>query len=438
MFKLGIIGLGSMGFNYCLNLANSGCQVIAYNRSKEKSSLLIERNHPNITVCLELDEFFSNLDQQKIIGLFINSGQATLDVINKITPFLKQGDIILNFANEDWRKVHTIQQELKKEGIELICCGISGGLEGALNGCSLMLSGEKEIIDKVVTPILEKTTAKDFEGNYCITNCGIDTSGHLVKMIHNAIEYCLMGFIAETVYALKYIGYNYKEIANLIEPIAIAEKFYLLEVTFEILNKQDNNNQNIIDEVSPIVDSKGTGLWTLETALDYKLEFPSLAAAIFQRFSGKEEINNIYEFKDKKNIKMVEISSSQLQTYIYNISYLLYQQGLEVLDNINIKSKLQINLKNILAVWQGGCIIRSTILKDIIYNLQNQNKFRLENEIFELIPNNEYLVMSVTDSAKNYYLSQNKSVLPNPLIALMRNKFGNHPFVTIKNANPEI
>ena len=193
--KIGFVGLGRMGYNMVLNLIEQGDEVVVYNRSPKNTRSLAKKK--GVVGSFSLEEMVGGLRGRKVIWLMISAGKPVEEVLKDLVPLLKRGDIIIDGGNSNFKDSIKRYFELKKEGINLLDCGVSGGILGARNGASMMVGGNKKIFEKV-EKLFRHMCVKDGYGYM-----GKTGSGHFVKMVHNGIEYGMMGAIAEGVTAVR-------------------------------------------------------------------------------------------------------------------------------------------------------------------------------------------------------------------------------------------
>src|SRR3989344_2316445 len=191
--NIGFLGLGKMGHNLVLNLLDHNQKVVVYNRTPEKIKEIAKKG---AIPTYSLEEFTNKLSKPKVIWLMISSN-AVEEVLKSLVPYLSKGDIIIDGGNSFYKNSIRRHKELKKKGINFLDIGVSGGIQGARHGASLMIGGEKEIFKKVEF-ILKNLAVKD--GYSYLGNPG---SGHFIKMVHNGIEYGMVGAISEGIEALK-------------------------------------------------------------------------------------------------------------------------------------------------------------------------------------------------------------------------------------------
>lgn len=274
--KLGLIGLGKMGINLALNLAEQDFTVIGYDIDKEVTT---KNNHPNIHCTNHLKTFSSQLSQRKIIWLMVPAGEITKQMIEQITPELQPGDIIIDGGNSNYQQTIETGKQLSSKGIHFFDCGTSGGVSGARNGACLMIGGEEEVFHEI-EPIIK---ALALPNGYLYT--GEVGSGHFLKMVHNGIEYGMMQAIAEGFEVLHKspFNYDYAAVAKVFNNGSVIES-WLMEL-MENIFKEDEQLENI----RGIMHSTGEGKWTVETALNFQVPTPVIALSLMMRYRSLEE-----------------------------------------------------------------------------------------------------------------------------------------------------
>lgn len=186
--KIGFVGLGRMGFNMVLNLMDHKHKVVAYNRSKDPVKKIAKKG---AIPAFSVEEMFNELPKRKVIFIMVTAGKPVDAVIKSLLPYLKKGDIVVDSGNSFFKDSQRRYKKLKKKGMHFLDCGTSGGIEGARNGACMMVGGDKKIF-KYTEKLFKDMCVKDGYGYM-----GKPGAGHFVKMVHNAIEYGMLGAIAE-------------------------------------------------------------------------------------------------------------------------------------------------------------------------------------------------------------------------------------------------
>lgn len=435
---IGLIGLGTMGYHLAQNFAHHGITISVYNRSPDKTDQLAELALPTVQPTYSLSQLVESLPTPRYIHLMIDDS-AIDDVVYELIPLLAAGDCIIDCGNTHWTATERRQKQLTEKEIHYIGCGISGGYQGALTGPSMMPSGDPYIVATLL-PLYQTIAAKDFKNQPCVTAIGTGGSGHFVKMVHNGIEYALMGAIAEIYGYLRSQNYTLSEIQDVVEALNTGRlTSYLLEITSTILAQELSQNANSIhdklDMISPHVTSNNTGKWTVQAALDLQVPIPSIAAAVFMRYSSLQQ--DLLSVDTYDHIESLDIhnydtpSSLDLSIALEKIFETIYLQGLELIAHANKTYNWNINLAEILRIWQGGCIIHSQILEDFIPTLSSQDPTVGLAEIHSLSQLAQ-TPLPVIRATLDYSLTHTTSLDFMSLIQAQRYYFGRHPY-TLKS-----
>ena len=371
--NIGVVGLAVMGSNLARNLASrEGNRVAIYNRSVEKTNQLTA-DHPeaNFIASESIDDFVASLSKPRTAIIMVQAGAGTDAVISQLTERFEKGDIIVDGGNALYTDTMRREKEVSEKGIHFVGAGISGGEEGALKGPSIMPGGTKEAY-ATLGPILE-TIAAVAEGEPCVTHIGSDGAGHFVKMIHNGIEYADMQLIAEAYDLLRQSGgFSPEEIAEIFTEWNKGElESYLIEITAEVLKQKDaKTGKPLVDVILDAAGSKGTGVWTVQTALDLGTPVSGIAEAVFARSlsaqsaqrEGKPELpaaNQVWAVEDKP--AFVEA----VRRALYASKIIAYAQGFDAIRAGAKEFGWEINLGEVAKIWRGGCIIRAQFLNRI-------------------------------------------------------------------------
>lgn len=450
---IGIIGMGVMGSNLAVNLANHGYFVAIYNRSFEKTNLLISKKLTNnLMPFYNIKDFINSIKKPRKILLMIQAGQATDVTIESILPFLNTHDILIDAGNSFYKDTIRRYHDLSKKGFNFIGMGISGGEDGALNGPSIMPSGKLKVY-KLISPILKNIAAKTEHQESCVTYIGPDGSGHYVKMIHNGIEYGDMQLIAEAYFLLKKsLKINNKELSNIFEQWNSGElDSYLIEITINILRKRDTKGKYLLDYILDQAENKGTGKWTSKEALDLGEPLSLITESVFARYISFFKKQRIFASKNLIGPKIISITNDKKNEFIEHIRRALYfgkiisySQGFSQLKSISEKNNWNLNLEKIAKIFRAGCIIRAKFLKKIIDEYQKNKEIKnlLLTPYFNDIANNyqyslrkivSYAIkngipMPAFSSAISYYDSYRSEELPANLIQAQRDYFGAHMY----------
>ncbi|WDU79541.1 decarboxylating NADP(+)-dependent phosphogluconate dehydrogenase [Lysinibacillus sp. G01H] len=377
---IGVIGLGVMGSNIALNMANKGEQVAVYNYTRDLTDKLLQKIEGQaLTPYYEIEEFVQALEKPRKIFLMVTAGNAIDSVIQSIVPFLEKGDVIMDGGNSHYKDTERRYDELKALGIGYLGIGISGGEVGALTGPSIMPGGDQEVYNKVA-PILTKIAAQ-VNDTPCCTYIGPKGAGHFVKMVHNGIEYADMQLIAEAyTFLRKNIGLSVEEIATIFETWNQGElKSYLIEITAEILRKKDEvTGLPLIDMILDKAGQKGTGKWTSLQSIDNGIPTSIITEALFARYisSLKEERIRAEAILSGPNYKQQNLDKDVWIEYVRQALYMgkicAYAQGFTQYKMTSGLYEWNLPLKDIALIFRSGCIIRAEFLNVISEAYQKQ------------------------------------------------------------------
>lgn len=274
--KIGLIGLGKMGYNLALNLKRNTHDVIGFDLSDDIIKSIEKEGVPTASSLVEL---VGKLGEKKVIWLMIPSGEHVDSALNSLKPLLSAGDIIVEGGNSNYKDSIRRAAEWSQLGIEYLDCGTSGGTEGALNGICAMIGGNKSAFDQL-EPVF-----KDIALPGAYLYCGGAGSGHYVKMIHNGIEYGMMQAIAEGFEMLQKsdMDLDLAAIAGLWNHGSVVRS-WLMELTERALKKEPD-----LGSIKGVMNSSGEGKWTLETALEKQIATPVIALSLIMRYRSLEE-----------------------------------------------------------------------------------------------------------------------------------------------------
>ena len=398
--NIGVVGLAVMGSNLARNLASrSGNNVAIYNRSVEKTNDLVA-NHPeaNFIASDSIDEFVASLAKPRIAIIMVQAGFATDAVITALSDRFEKDDIIVDGGNALYTDTIRREKEVSAKDIHFVGAGISGGEEGALNGPSIMPGGSKESYEHL-GPIL-RSIAAVAEGEACVTHIGSDGAGHFVKMIHNGIEYADMQLIAEAYDILRQAGgLNPLEISRVLTDWNAGElESYLIEITAEVLAQVDQKTgEPLVDVILDAAGSKGTGVWTVQSALDLGTPVSGIAEAVFARSlssqaaqrAGAPEYSagdTVWEIADQK--AFIE----DVRKALYASKIVAYAQGFDAIRAGAIENNWDINLGEVAKIWRGGCIIRAQFLNRI------SDAYKQDAKLLSLLFDG-YFIKAIEDAA---------------------------------------
>jgi 6-phosphogluconate dehydrogenase len=441
--EIGLIGLGVMGKNIALNIAEKGTFVKAFNGSQEKIDAISDEFGGMFSGFTKLEELIDNLERPRNILLMIPSGQPTQSVVNQLSNLLDEGDVIIDGGNSFYQESENHGNILSSKSIEFIGMGVSGGEEGARHGPAIMIGSANNLSDELVE-LLTAISAK--APNDCIGFYKGHGSGHFIKMVHNGIEYAEMQLITEAYYLLKYAEYSNIEIAEFFESLkGRNQSSYLIEITSEILRKKDGEFFTL-DLIKPFANNKGTGKLTIETSFELGISAPSIYAAYDARVQSNagdtwkkatnQSEDTMLELDHSFN-KIINESNLSKALYFGRVAAMV--QGLKIIHKYSEVNSLSINYSDIFNNWSGGCIIRSQMLDELLEIDKTAEDFLKSESLHNLLKDNLSVVKDVVSSSMlnnislpvlssslNWYLNLSSSSNPSNLIQAQRDYFGSH------------
>ena len=453
-YEIGMIGLGVMGRNLVLNIADHGYAVAGYDRDPDQVQALraaIEardgRGADSLHALTDL------LRTPRAVILLVPAGAPVDAVLRDIVPYLKHGDILIDGGNSYFKDTDLRAKALAAKGILYLGVGISGGEHGARHGPSLMPGGPPEAYERV-RPIFEAVAAQ-VDGAACVTYLGPGSAGHFVKMVHNGIEYGLMQLIAETYDLMKrglslsdddlhavYQRWNRTELSS-----------YLLEITADIfLKADDRTGQRLVDVILDAAKQKGTGMWTAQAAMELQVPVPTVDIAVAMRdLSGLEGERVTASRALSGPSPTVHVASEgfidRLRNALYAGMIVTFAQGMALLQSASHIYGCGLQLEDVARIWRGGCIIRASLLDEIVAAFQARSD--LPNLLVdphlaqEVMARQEDLRTVVRTAAERgipapglmaslaYFDAYRSAWLPANLIQAQRDYFGEHTYERI-------
>src|SRR3954466_9303728 len=284
--QIGVTGLAVMGRNLARNFARHGHTVALHNRSYGRTKQIVaEFGHEGTFLPAEsAEEFVASLERPRRVVIMVKAGQPTDAVIDEFAPLLEPGDMLIDAGNAHFLDTRRREKALSEKGLHFVGSGVSGGEEGALNGPSIMPGGSPESY-AALEPMLTKISAKA-NGEPCCVHVGPDGAGHFVKMLHNGIEYADMQLIAEAYDLLRRVlGLSPAELADVFREWNTGDlESFLIEITADVLSQVDPTTGGaFVDVVLDQAEQKGTGRWTVQSALDLGIPVSGMAEAVFAR-----------------------------------------------------------------------------------------------------------------------------------------------------------
>jgi len=430
--EIGLIGLGVMGKNIALNLSDNGVIIKAFNNSEKKLNDIKKEFKNDFIPFDNLEQFVENLEDPKTILLMVPSGEATKEVIEKLGSLLGEGGTIIDGGNSFYLDSIENGEYLKKNSINFIGMGVSGGEDGARNGPALMVGSETSIETSLFDTLKNIAAKAEVE---CLGIYQGPGTGHFIKMVHNGIEYAEMQSIAEMYLILKKLNKTNKEISSFFSSQSENNNSsYLIEITSKILQKKDGD-EFVIDQIKPIAQNKGTGRLTIQTSLDLDVSIPSISAA----YDARLQSNNQYITKTSMESIDENISDKNLSDALYFSRVCSMIQGLELITKFSESENHEISIVEVLENWRGGCIIRSDLLLDLKKEFSENNSFYSLDNIFNNLQQNRAAISKVLQITTKNNIStpvlsasfnwfNNLTSVDNPsnLIQAQRDFFGRH------------
>ena len=371
--NVGVVGMAVMGSNLARNLARNGHRVAIYNRTGSKTDAVMEEHgsEGDFRPSHELADFVASLERPRRVIIMVQAGAGTDATIDALVPLLEEGDIVVDGGNAFFEDTRRREAKLRELALHFVGAGISGGEVGALEGPSIMPGGSPESYE-ALGPILESISAK-VDGEPCCTYIGTDGSGHFVKMIHNGIEYADMQFIGEAFELLKGLGLTYEEMADVFAAWNTGDlDSYLIEITSEVLRKVDADTGKPLVEV--IVDAagmKGTGTWTVQSALNLGTPVNAIAEAVFARaISSSPDLRAACQRALSGPDGTIVVPDrdafiDQIREALWASKVVAYAQGLDEIRMGGEQYGWDINVGDVAKIWRDGCIIRARLLERI-------------------------------------------------------------------------
>ena len=370
---IGLIGLAVMGENIVLNMASKGFTVACYNRTVEKVDAFVAGRAKGKTIvgCHSIEELTANLKSPRKVMMLVKAGPAVDDLVEQLLPHLQKGDIIIDGGNSHFTDTIRRTQYVENKGLLYVGTGVSGGEEGALNGPSLMPGGSPAAWPEI-KGIFQKICARTPEGEPCCDWVGENGAGHFVKMVHNGIEYGDIQLICETYDLMKRgLGLTNEEMHNIFDEWNKGElDSYLIEITRDILAYKDEQGNAVVDLILDAAGQKGTGKWTVISALDEGMPLTLIGESVFarclsamkeERVEASKQIKaRVGTFKGDK-AKLI----NDLRGALYASKIMSYAQGYQLMRAAAKTYKWNLNYGGVALMWRGGCIIRSAFLGDI-------------------------------------------------------------------------
>src|SRR5216110_3622085 len=453
---IGLIGLAVMGENLALNMESKGFPVAVFNRTAAVTEKFVTTRGKGkkITSTKTIEEFIAALKRPRKAMMMIKAGKPVDQVIAEVATLLEKGDVLIDGGNSLFTDTQRRFRELEGTGIHFVGMGVSGGEEGALKGPSLMPGGSRESWE-IIAPIFRKIAAQ-VDGEPCCRYMGPDGAGHYVKMVHNGIEYGDFQLICEAYAILRDIlEMQAPELADVFAEWNKGElDSYLIEITSQIFRKIDpDTGKPLVDVILDKAGQKGTGIWTLQSAIKQYVVISTINAAVEARVisSRKEEREAASKILPHPRVRTFKGNRDRfvdaVRDALYASKIISYAQGMELLRSGSTTYEWNLNLSDIATIWRGGCIIRAKFLNRIVEAfrrnpaLQNLLLDRYFTRAIKKTQPKWRLVVSTAikfgvpipafSASLAYYDSYRSARLPDNLLQAQRDFFGAHTYERI-------
>ncbi|HMB64637.1 MAG TPA: NADP-dependent phosphogluconate dehydrogenase [Eudoraea sp.] len=371
-YDFGLVGLGVMGRNFILNVADNGFSAYGHDLDPEKVNALREEggNEARVNASTEVTTFVKALSMPRKIMLLVPAGKIVDAVIEGLLPLLDRDDIIIDGGNSFFTDTDRREAYLQEKGIHFFGAGVSGGAKGARLGPSIMPGGSREAYSHV-QPVFEAVSAK-FKGEPCVAYLGPKSAGNYVKMVHNGIEYGLMQLTSEIYDLLKKAGgLNNDELHQVFAQWNSGRlQSFLVEITAQIFRQADDQGSGrLVDQILDKAKQKGTGKWTSQNAMDLGIPIPSIDIAVSMREisalkSERMAAEKVYG-RPATGSHSKERLINSAEEALYFSFIMTYAQGLHQLADASKEYGYDLDMATIARIWRAGCIIRAALLDDI-------------------------------------------------------------------------
>ncbi len=458
---IGLIGVGLMGENLALNMENKGFSVSLFDATVGKVQRFVSGRGQgkNILACDSVQNLIESLALPRKVLLMVPAGSAVDDVLSLLVPMLTTGDIVIDGGNSHFSDTNRRVLSLEAEGLHFVGAGVSGGEEGALHGPAIMPGGSVAAW-KSVQPIFQAIAAKVDDGVPCCDWIGDAGSGHFVKMVHNGIEYGDMQLICE-VYDImrRMLRMTASEMHTVFAQWCEGPlQSYLIEITRDILAVQDDDGAPLLDKILDKAGQKGTGKWTVATALELGVPLTLITESVFartlssmkdERVSAAQVLSGpVLQFSGDRKTLIEELGNA-----LYAAKIISYTQGYQLMRSAALDFGWRLNYGAIALIWRGGCIIRSAFLGRI------KDAFDTDPELVNLLLDpffrdgiaqaqqalRNVLVASLSagvptpamSAALAYYDGYRSERLPANLLQAQRDYFGAHQYERVDRPRGE-
>ena len=372
----GLIGLGVMGENLVLNAERNGFSCVIYNRTTAKTEEFLAGRGAGkrIIGSTTLEDFIAKLERPRRILMMVKAGQPIDDLIATLSPMLEEGDLLIDGGNSLYTDTERRVAELESKSFGYIGMGVSGGAKGALEGPSMMPGGTRSAYE-AIEPLVRKMAAQVDDGP-CVTYIGPGGAGHFVKTVHNGIEYGIEQVLAEVYDLLKRsAGFDGEAMADVLAQWNATEELasFLVEITEVCLRTKDpESGADLVELIVDAAGQKGTGLWTVVSALEMGVPVPTIYAALNARVLSSQRAERIAAAPvlPAPPAHPIDLGSpadamAPLQDAAVLAAIASYAQGMALLQEASVLHDYHLDMAAIGQIWKGGCIIRARLLQRI-------------------------------------------------------------------------
>jgi 6-phosphogluconate dehydrogenase len=371
---IGLIGLAVMGENLVLNMESRGYTVVVFNRTTARVDHFLagRAKGKRIIGTHSVKDLVAALKRPRKVMIMVKAGPAVDQVIEEVAPLLEAGDILIDGGNSHYPDTTRRTRAMKARGLLYIGTGVSGGEEGALRGPSIMPGGDPAAWPHV-QPIFQAIAAKAPDGSPCCDWVGAEGAGHYVKMVHNGIEYGDMQLICESYDLLaRLAGLSVSDLHEVFARWNTGRlDSYLIEITRDIFAYKDpETGEPMVEKILDAAGQKGTGKWTVGSALDLGTPLTLITEAVFARCLSAQKDERVAaaqvlkgpkpKFSDDRKAFIDDVEMA-----LYASKIISYAQGFALLNAMARESGWTINNGAVALMWRGGCIIRSVFLGKI-------------------------------------------------------------------------
>jgi 6-phosphogluconate dehydrogenase len=458
---VGVVGLAVMGQNLALNLADHGYRVAVHNRTTAVTERFMkDQGESSMVAASDLAGLAQSLARPRRILLMVKAGPPVDESLTNLLEILEPGDVVIDGGNSFWQDTERRIDRAGSTGIHMVGAGISGGEEGARHGPSIMPGGDAAAWP-VIREMFQAIAAKAPDGSPCCDWVGPGGSGHFVKMVHNGIEYGDMQVIAEAYDLMRASGMSADEMAETFARYNSGRlESYLIEITSRILRRRDGDGQPLVEHVLDAAAQKGTGRWTVESALDLGQPLTLISEAVFARIVSALKDERVAASKildgpsslDGRHDRAVA-SETDIADALYGSKIVSYAQGFMLLRAASEERGWNLDMAAIAPLWRAGCIIRAALLDPITAAFRKDpglSNLMLDSRLAADIADSQEgwrrtvaravvagIPVPAYSSALAFYDAYRSERLPANLIQAQRDFFGAHTYERIDRPRGE-